>query len=153
MVMRSLVVLTLLALSACVVRTGPGPGPAPRRNSELHDNRRDAAYDANSPWDKLGQRWINGRVDRDSIHVGRRDGAYRAIKLVVEHSAVELYDVTIVFENGEVYSPNLRYVFGQGTTSRTIDLPGARRLIRRVQFSAGNLPGGGRAQIEVWGLR
>lgn len=157
--MRSLVALALLALvtSACVVRTGPGPAPGrrppPPRNAELHDSRQDAAFDARSAWDKLGQRWVTGRNDRDSILVGKRDGTYRAIKLVVEHSAVELYDVEVVFENGEVYRPNLRYVFGQGQTSRTIDLPGGQRFIRKVVLRSGNLPGGGRAQLEVWGLR
>jgi hypothetical protein len=43
-------------------------------------------------------------------------------------------------------------VFGQGSTSRQIDLPGGLRHIERVELVSGNLPGGGRAQIEVWGL-
>ena len=72
--------------------------------------------------------------------------------LVVEHSAVELFDVVIVFGNGEVFSPGTRLIFGQGATSREIDLPGNARHIDRVEFRYGNLPGGGRAQIEVWGL-
>ena len=104
-----------------------------------------------SAWDKLGERWVDGRVDRDIVPVARRE-RYQRIMLVVEHSAVEIFDVVIVFGNGEVYSPGSRLIFDQGTTSREIDLPGEARHIERVEFRYGNLPGGGRAQEEVWGL-
>lgn len=39
---------------------------------------------------------------------------------------------------------------GKGEASRVIDLPGAKRAIKRVDFNYANLPGGGRAQVEVW---
>jgi hypothetical protein len=41
-------------------------------------------------------------------------------------------------------------VFGQGSWSRDIDLPGGDRAIRKVEFRYGNLPGGGKAQLELW---
>ena len=56
----------------------------------------------------------------------------------------------IVFGNGEVYSLGTRLLFGDGSTSREIDLPGDARHIERVEFRYGNLPGGGRAQAELW---
>jgi hypothetical protein len=31
-----------------------------------------------------------------------------------------------------------------------IDLPGGARSIKKVEFRYGNLPGGGRAQLELW---
>jgi hypothetical protein len=40
--------------------------------------------------------------------------------------------------------------FGKGTATRDIDLPGDRRGIKKVELKYGNLPGGGRAQVEVW---
>ncbi len=145
--MRTLALAALaLTLSACVVRSGPGP-----RRAEARDDRRDAQLDARSAWDKLGERWVDGRVDRDAIHVGRGDGRFARIQLVVEHSALELYDVVVVFGDGSQFSPQTRLVFGPGSTSRVIDLPGGARVIRRVEFRYGNLPGGGRAQIELWG--
>jgi hypothetical protein len=136
---RAVAIVLLVHLSsACVVRTGH-----PRR----------AEHRAERRWDKLGERWVDGAVDRDAIHVGRDDGRYRRIKLVVEHSAVELFDVVVVFGDGTSFSPGTRMAFGQGTTSRLIDLPGGDRVIRRVEFRYGNLPGGGRAQVEVWAVR
>jgi hypothetical protein len=141
-----LLLVSLLA-TACVVRTAPGP-----RAPERRDDHRDARFDAGSPWDKLGERWVQGGADRDVIHVGKTQGMYKRIKLVVEHSAIELYDIVIVFGNGEQFSPQTRLVFGPGTTSREIDLPRNARYIKRIEFRYGNLPGGGRAQVEVWGL-
>ncbi|MCB9562903.1 MAG: hypothetical protein H6709_11600 [Kofleriaceae bacterium] len=104
-------------------------------------------------WDRLGERRVDGAVDRDVIHVGRDDGRYRRIKLVVEGSALEMYDVVVVFGDGQQFSPTTRLVFGRGTTSRTIDLPGGARVIRRVEFRYGNLPGGGRAHVVLWARR
>ena len=135
--------LLVIAASGCVVHNGP--------RGERRDDRRDAHFDAQSPWDKLGERWVDGQVDHDVVPVMRRE-RYSKLKLVVEHSAVEIWDVVIVFGNGEVFQPGTRLVFGQGTTSREIDLPGNNRHIERIEFKYGNLPGGGRAQVEVWGL-
>jgi hypothetical protein len=143
--MRSLALILLLSLSACVARA-PGPGRA-----EARDDRRDARFDARSAWDKLGERWVDGRADRDVIAVGRRDGRFRKIQLVVERSSLELFDVVITFGDGETFSPGTRLVFAPGSSTRVIDLPGGERFIRSVAFRYGNLPGGGRAQIELWG--
>lgn len=147
-----LAVLAASSLGACVVHEGPASGPRATRVAERRDDRRDAMIDASSPWDKLGERWVNGRADRDVIHVGRREGRFQRLQLVVEHSALELYEMRIVFGDGSTYAPPMRLVFGPGSTSRVIDLPGGARVIRRVEFRYGNLPGGGRAQVELWGL-
>lgn len=140
----------LVALVIASLTTGCAVQQRPRAG-ERRDDRADARFDAHSKWDKLGERWVDGQVDHDVIPVGRRE-RYSSIKLVVEHSAVEIFDVVVVFGNGETFAPGTRLVFGQGTTSRTIDLPGGLRHIERIEFRYGNLAGGGRAQVEVWGL-
>ncbi|MBA3502523.1 MAG: hypothetical protein H0T65_19325 [Deltaproteobacteria bacterium] len=139
-----------MSLTACTVQSRPAPA-GPAGPSERRDDRGDRAFDRNSQWDKLGERWVNGRVDRDMIAVQRRE-RYSKIKIVVEHSALELHDIVIHFGNGEVFSPGARLIFGEGSTSREIDLPGGLRHIERIELVSGNLPGGGRAQVEVWGL-
>ncbi|MEO7735524.1 MAG: hypothetical protein ABIY55_31510 [Kofleriaceae bacterium] len=40
-------------------------------------------------------------------------------------------------------------MFGRDTTSRSIDLPGDARFIKRVDFRDGNL--GAHAKVERWG--
>ena len=113
--------------------------PAPREyRAELGD------------WRKLGERWVDGTHDRDVIWVGAREGGYRRIMIVVEHSALEMYDVVVTFGDGSSFSPPTRHVFAANTRSHVIDLPGARRAIHSVEFRYGNLPGGGRAEAELW---
>jgi hypothetical protein len=121
----------------------PPPPPAPRSPPAHHavDHR---------DWTKLGERWVDGTRDRDVITVDENKGPYRRVMIVVENSALEMFDVDITFADGEVFSPHTRHVFEAETRSHTIDLPGTRRSIRKVAFRYGNLPGGGRAQAELW---
>jgi len=117
---------------------------------ERRDPPRAAYVEPRADWNKLGERWVDGTRDRDVIPVGIRAGAYRRVMIVVENSALEMYDVEVHFADGSVFSPQTRHVFAANTRSHVIDLPGARRSIRSVEFHYGNLPGGGRAQAELW---
>src|SRR3982751_612080 len=114
------------------------------------EGRRAASHEYRGEWNKLGERWVDGTHDRDVIPVGARQGAYRRIMIVVENSALEMNDVVVHFSDGSSFSPATRHVFAANTRSHVIDLPGARRDIRSVEFRYGNLPGGGRAQAELW---
>lgn len=106
--------------------------------------------DSRADWVKLGERSVDGGKDRDVIRVGERDGRFRRLMIVVENSALEMHDVVVRFEDGTQFSPNTRHVFAANTRSHVIDLPGTVRAIRDVEFRYGNLPGGGRAQAELW---
>src|SRR5689334_19314438 len=75
---------------------------------ERRDDKKDEAIDANTKWDKLGERMVTGAVDHDVIRVGRADGRFRKIMLKVEHSALEMFDVVITFGDGSKYSPTTR---------------------------------------------
>lgn len=122
-----------------------------RRIHDRRDDRRDRVVEAVTDWNRLGERVVRpGADDRDSIVVTRSEGRFTRVQLRVEHSALELYDVVITFADGTTYSPRTRLVFARGTNSRVIDLPGGARIIRRVDFRYSNIPGGGRAQIELW---
>jgi hypothetical protein len=118
-----------------------------------HVAPREAHYEHVEPrgdWVRLGERWVDGVRDHDVITVGAREGHYRRIMIVVENSALEMFDVTVTFGDGERFSPATRHIFSANTRSHTIDLPGHERVIRTVAFSYGNLPGGGRARAELW---
>lgn len=159
---RALPLLVVLSSAIFLSACGGGgrgrarnpPPPPPPAGNELAQERRDDARDARvedrTGWNKLGERMVDGKVDRDTIGVTAAEGRFRKVMLVVEHSALEMFDVDITFGDGEHFSPGTRYVFGKDTRSRVIDLPGAERIIRKVEFRYGNLPGGGRAQIELW---
>jgi hypothetical protein len=83
--------------------------------------------------------------------LGNQPGcAANEIAVRVEHSSIQMFDITITFGDGTTFSPPTRLIFTPDTATRTIDLPGDARIIRRVDFHYANLPGGGRAQVELW---
>jgi hypothetical protein len=140
---------TKIALGVALAFTGLGLGCG-HRPEERRPVPREYRAEFRGEWHKLGERWVDGAHDRDVIWVGAREGGYRRIMIVVEHSALEMYDVTVRFEDGSSFSPATRHVFAANTRSHVIDLPGTRRAIHSVEFRYGNLPGGGRAEAELW---
>jgi hypothetical protein len=107
----------------------------------------------NRGWVKLGERTVNGRVDRDVIEVGRAEGKFTKLTLVVERSELELLDFDITFGNNEHFHPELRHYFRENSRTRVIDLPGDERTIKRIDVKYRNVPGGGNAKLEVWGWK
>ncbi|TMQ05153.1 MAG: hypothetical protein E6J90_49780 [Deltaproteobacteria bacterium] len=139
--MRSIVLASLVSLAAvlggCVVAA------APAHPAEAHAMRNGFAF--------LGERMVNGGVDHDVIHVGRADGRFHELMIVVERAPIELFDMVVTFGNNERWEAHTRLVFGPDSTSRNIDLPGGARIIKRVDFRYGNLVAGAQAKVELWG--
>jgi hypothetical protein len=117
------------------------PSTAPRPIRAQWDNR---------GWQRIGEQQVGGSRDRDII-VLRGNPRYSRLMLVVEDSDLELNAMVVKFRNGERYTPNLRARFSEGSRTRSIDLPGAAREIEHIELRYGNLPGGGRASVQVWG--
>ena len=128
-----LIGVCLLTFAACV-RQAPGPG--------LIDT---------AGWEKLGERMVRFTADHDVILAGH-EGRFNRIMIVVRDGALEMYDIKVTFGNGQDWSPATRLLFGEDTRSRVIDVPGADRFIRRVDFFYRSLgAAGGRATVELWG--
>jgi len=105
-------------------------------------------------WDHIGMRPVDFRVDHDAI-TAAGEGTFRAIRIDVEGGDLEMFDVKVTFGNGETFSPATRLYFREGTRSREIDLPGAERIIRRIDFFYRSALFGapGRAIVHVYGRR
>ncbi|MEK7487490.1 MAG: hypothetical protein AABZ60_24440 [Planctomycetota bacterium] len=84
-------------------------------------------------WEKLGSCRANFQGDHDVITV-THEGKFVAIKFDVEDARLEMYNVKITFGNGEIFSPETQLVFSKESRSRTIDLPGESRVIKKVEF-------------------
>lgn len=110
-----------------------------------------APASAQPQWEKLGERTVNGRNDTDTIMVGASKGIYTHLQVKVEASALKMYDMKVYFANGTVYDVPTAFIFDRNTATRVIDLPGDRRIVTKVVFRYGNLPGGGNARVELWG--
>jgi hypothetical protein len=133
----------MMLAALCIAGAVGGGCVSGAQPAEAHAMRNGYAY--------LGERFVNGGMDHDVIHVGRRDGRFTSIMIVVENAPVEIFDLAVTFGDGQRWEPHTKLVFGPDTTSRMIDLQGGARVIRRVDFRYGNLVGGGQAKVELWG--
>lgn len=104
-------------------------------------------------WTLIGSRVVNYGLDRDVITVRGRD-AFRAIKIKVVDAGLHMYDMDIVFENGERMNVPVQFNFHEGEESRVIDFPGKIRRIRKIEFTY-DTKGvrKGKAKVMVFGKR
>lgn len=102
-------------------------------------------------WSLVGEQTVQGKRDRDVITVGKYEGKFDQLQLVVLDSDIDLKDMTVLFANGEKWSPALKHSFREGQRSRVIDLPGSNRTISKIELLYANTPGGGRAKVAVYG--
>lgn len=104
------------------------------------------------PWEMLGMRKVNYGLDRDEIVVTRAEGVFTALQIRVKGSPINMHKVVVHFGNGETQEFELRENFRAGSISRVLDLPGNRRIIRKVVFlyDTKNLAGR-KAVVQLWG--
>jgi hypothetical protein len=70
--------------------------------------------------------------------------------MVVYDSDLELLDLEVKFAKGPAWHPEVRHVFKEGERSRVIDFPGDERTVKFIDFKFKNLPGGGKAKVQIW---
>jgi hypothetical protein len=103
-------------------------------------------------WALLGRREVDFTRDRDTIEVAHDEGRFRKLRIVVRGAPVEIHDLKVVFGDGSVLDPRLAHHFAENT-SFELDLPGDRRVIRRITFLYRSTGGRreGRATVLVYG--
>jgi len=72
------------------------------------------------------------RVQRDTVNVGAQQGTFRALRMQVRQSDVEVLDLKVIYGNGAPDDIPLRRTFKAGSSSRVIDLKGAGRVIKQI---------------------
>jgi hypothetical protein len=98
-----------------------------------------AIWDCRQEWHKLGQTEVNGIFgDRDTIYIDRDEGRFSRIQLRIRgRGAVTVRDLEVTFRNGERFYADEDFdLDGNGDRTRTINLPGNRRAIRKVELKA-----------------
>ncbi len=113
------------------------------------------AYSLNAQpirWEKLGSRKVNYGLDRDEIMVTAYEGRFTALKFRVEKGGINMHKVAVHYGNGDVQEIETRNEIPAGGESRLINLPGNRRVIRKVVFwyDTKNYAGQ-KATVELWG--
>jgi hypothetical protein len=103
-------------------------------------------------WEKLGQRKVNFKADRDEIGVGRFEGFFTALRIKVRKGAINMHKMVVHFHNGSTREVELKNNFADGDESRVIDLPGNIRIIDKVVFWYDTKGfSESKAVVELWG--
>ena len=104
------------------------------------------------PWELLGVRKVNYALDRDEIMVTRAEGLFTGLQIRVKRGPVNMHRLVVHYGNGESEEVALRENFRAGGVSRVIDLPGNKRIIKKVVFvyDTKNLANR-KALVELWG--
>jgi len=119
------------------------PPPPPPPASEVSWDRKG--------WTMLGETSFRGKRTKETIKVGRYEGRFDQLVLVVGDNDVEVRKLTVHFANGEKFSPELQHYFQEGARSRVIDLPGNDRTIQKIVVAYRNLDRRGMASVQIWG--
>ncbi len=108
--------------------------------------------DMTGRWEKLGEKRVDRAMDHDRIVIGRVEGTFTKLKLIVRHSAINMHKMVVHYGNGEDQEIEIRQDIPKGGESRVIDLSGKRRVIQSVDFwydTKGLL--NDKAIVELWG--
>ena len=105
-------------------------------------------------WVRLGDRSVGFRNDFDTIHVGRHDGKFKRLKLLIRRNDIKLNSIKVIFGNGEVEDVVFdRHIHDGGEA--VIELPHGwheGRYIRDVELHYHSRPDfRGEALAELWG--
>ena len=120
----------------------------------LGSGARAAAPLPRADWILLGQRLVSDRADHDIIPVTGVKGLFHKIKLMVGRASVDFHRVVVHFGNGGDQEITLRNTIPAGGESRSIDLDGADRVIRSVEFwYDANTIRGRKAVVQLYGSR
>jgi hypothetical protein len=103
-------------------------------------------------WQKLGSKIVDMKADHDVLMVTFHEGFYSKVKFVIRKAPLHLKNVNIVFGNGQNKNIVFNKRFNAGTTTRIIDLPGNKRIIKKIKLNYKTIPSGkGKAVFVAWG--
>ena len=100
----------------------------------------------------LGQLEVDFRADNDVIEVGRDEGRFQRIRLVVRGAPIQLRDMKVIFDDDSVFDAVTQDRVLREDSAHVIDLPGQRRIIKRITFRYRSIDRReGKATVLVYG--
>jgi hypothetical protein len=104
-------------------------------------------------WEELGCQKVGFLGDRDVVKVGRREGRFKAIRLLVSGNSVYIVNLKVVYANGAPDDIDVKSEIREGGQSGALDLKGRDRAIDRVELVYRAKPNfNGSARVCVQGL-
>lgn len=111
-----------------------------------------SGFSQSGPWELLGEKLVNDRLDHDVVVVTAAKGDFKKIQIRVKGASVDFHKVIITYGNGKTEEIPLRHTIPAGGSSRIIDLAGHDRYIRSIEFwYDANTIRGRKAKVRVFG--
>lgn len=153
------IIATLLVVSPALAQRDGGSWDRERDRDRARAERweRDGRDpdDWRKRWTILGTGTVGFRAETDTIKIGRYEGRFRNIALVVRRGEVYVHAVRVWFANGEQQEISIRDEYSAGGRTGPLDLEGDERVIDRIELMYKAVAGGGErgeaAIVEVWG--
>jgi hypothetical protein len=100
----------------------------------------------------LGSATVDGDFDRDTIHVGRAAGPFRAVQLRVDGGPVRVHRLVVRYGDGTREELRVHSIIPSGGRTRPIALSG-RRTIHSVDLWYGKAHWRTRPIVSLHGIR
>src|SRR5690349_9216364 len=121
----------------------PNPNPPPNPPPPPQDNW---TFDSRG-WTLLGTATVYGRNDHDVIAVGKYQGRFDELTMVVYDNDLQLDSMVVTFGNNETFAPSIKHYFKESSRSAAIDLPGDDRHIKTIDLAYSSLGRGVQARV------
>ena len=108
----------------------------------------------NPGWHKIGEVKADFKVENESIAVLGAD-KFRSILLKVTDAPINIQDVKVTYESGEVEDFDVKNELKANSETRKIDLKDPTKEIKKVTFTYKTLPNqkDEKAHVELYGLK
>jgi hypothetical protein len=105
-------------------------------------------------WHKIGKVIVDFKKEKDEISVLIAD-RFSKIKFKVEEAPIELIQLDIYFESGDMQSVVVNSKIKASGESEIIELNGGERSLKKIVFIYKTLPNrkDKKARVELWGLK
>ena len=100
-----------------------------------------------------GVTYNSNQIRKVNIHVGVRDGRFRAIQLRISGGTIDFQRVVVHYGNGSQEELIFRERIPSGGRTRPMDLPGERRVIESVELWYSKESWHRRPKVDLYGLR
>ncbi len=119
-------------------------------SSFLTKNARIDEYSDLGGWVKLGTQTVSPDVDYDELNITEVTKNFSRLKFKVLKAPIYIRNIHIIYEDDTSESQLITHRFKKGETSRTLDLIGYERIIKKIIFNYSRRNSGKRqAQLLV----
>lgn len=138
--MKKVIVLIFLAVAGCY-NVASAQKPAVIVNDK-------------TGWHKIAETTVDFARDHDEVAVLFAD-KFSQLKFKVTDASLQLVDLEVFYESGDSQKVPIGYEIKSKGESKTIDLKGGERSIKRIAFNYKTIPNtkDQKAHVEIWGLK